>query len=120
MQQSVKGGQECQYFYTRLKKQLSKEIGDDKEKLLDYKMECQQRADSETINVTMSTIAILISILAIICSSFELTMYAQILLAVVLIIYVIGIPVALISKNEKRKKYSKILFVINEIHKELE
>lgn len=109
-----------QNLYVCLNEHFKKEIGNDKEKLLGLKMHCQEKADPEGINLGVSGCALIMTICAIVLNFCSTTILTVIVLSLMMGAYIIWLAKTLIHGNEKRKKYNKILFVLNEIEKEMD
>lgn len=106
-------------FYVCLKEYLGQVIKDDKDLLLGLKMQCQENADSSIMGAGLSVAALIVAIGSLIVN---MTVYDEGLkdfMTVITIIAVITIFVLYRIWNEKRKKFSQILFVLNEIESDM-
>ena len=109
-----------QNFYYCLKKHLKISINDDKDILLGMKMICLQKVDSTMTDLSISTAALILSFGSLITNILDYPKDSIPILIFITIIAVIAVGCVYRFWNRTREKYSKLLFTIEQIEKEME
>ena len=109
-----------QNFYCCLKKHLEKFINDDKDILFGTKMICLQKVDSTMPDLSISTAALILSFGSLITNTLDYPKGSIPILIIITILAIIAVGLVYRLWNRTRKKYSKLLFAIEQIEKEME
>lgn len=108
-----------QYFCDSLKEYLINEVGQDKRKMLYLKMVCQEKTDIGTASMAISTAALILAYGSMVAGCFEYGNVCKIVLPILVIIAVIVTWKIYRKWNKEKKKYNRILMILNEIEKSM-